>query len=287
MTYMNCIVISLAPGKVEISQNMLSKYCSNIAGEYRTKIGDVNKLNLNLGSKSKYGIHYKNLQLYLSLGIKLTKIHRVLKFKQSDWLKKYIAFNTNKRKKMQLIASRQGFFKLTNNGIFGKSMENLRKRIDVILVNNANNYIKYISKPSFVSQKIFSKNFVAIHEIKPVLILHKPIYVGFSVLDLSKLLIYEFHYKYIKSKFNTNLSSTDTDSLVYKIKTEDAYEDFYKDKNLFDLSDYLLNSKFFDPTNKKVIGKMKDEFKGKIISEFIGLKSKMYSLIAVDDKEVK
>ena len=98
--------------------------------------------------------------------------------------------------------------------------------------------------------------------------------------------MYEFHYKYIKSKFDAKLLFTDTDSLVYEIKTEDVYEDFYQDKNLFDFSDYPLNSKFFDPVNKKVIVKMKDEFNGRIISEFVGLKSKMYSLIGVDDEEV-
>ena len=99
--------------------------------------------------------------------------------------------------------------------------------------------------------------------------------------------MYEFHYKYIKSKFDAKLLFNDADSLVYEIKTEDVYEDFYQDKNLFDFSDYPLDSKFFDPVNKNVIGKMKDEFKGKIISEFVGLKSKMYSLINVDDEEVK
>ena len=98
--------------------------------------------------------------------------------------------------------------------------------------------------------------------------------------------MYEFHYKYIKSKFDAKLLLTHTDSLVYEIKTEDVYEDFYQDKNLFDFSDYPLDSKFVDPFNKKAIDKMKDEFKGKIISEFVGLKSKMHSLIAVDDKEV-
>ena len=116
--------------------------------------------------------------------------------------------------------------------------------------------------------------------------LNKPIYVGFSILDLSKLLMYEFHYKYIKSKFDAKLLFTDADSLVYEIKTEDVYEDFYQDKNLFDFSDYPLNSKFFDPVNKKIVGKMKDEFQGRIISEFVGLKSKVYSLIIVDDEEV-
>ena len=98
--------------------------------------------------------------------------------------------------------------------------------------------------------------------------------------------MYRFHYEYIKNKFDAKLLFTDTDSLVYEIKNEDVYEDFYKDKHLFDFSNYSLNSKIFDLINKKVIGKMKDEFKGKIISEFVGLKSKMYSLISVDDKEI-
>ena len=114
-----------------------------------------------------------------------------------------------------------------------------------------------IIKPSFISQKIYSKNLVAIHQIKPVLTLNKPIYVGFSILDLSKLLMYEFHCKYIKNKFDAKLLFTDTDSLVYEIKTEDIYEDFDEDKYLFDFSDYPLNKNFFDPVNKKVIGKMK------------------------------
>ena len=174
-----------------------------------------------------------------------------------------------------------------NNSAFGKTTQNLRKRINFRLVNDAEDYKKCVSKPSFVSQKLFSKKFVAIHEIKPVLTLNKPIYVGFSIHDLSKLLMYEFHYKYIKSKFDVNLLFTDTDSLVYEIKAEDIYEDFYKDKNLFDFSDYPLHSKFFDPVNKKVIGKTKDELKGKIIIEIIGLNSKMYSLTDVASEEVK
>ena len=153
-------------------------------------------------------------------------------------------------------------------------------------MSNAKDYIRCVSRPSFVSRKIFSKNFVAVHSINPVLTLDKPIYVGFSILELSKSLMYKFHYTYIKDKFNAKLWFTDTDSLVYEIKTEDVYEDFYLDKDLFDFRDYPLHSKFFDPVNKKVIGKMKDVFKGKIISEFAGLKSKMYSLISADNEEV-
>ena len=173
-----------------------------------------------------------------------------------------------------------------NNSFFGKTMENLRQKISVKLINNSKDYVKCIGKPNFVSQKVFSKNFVAIHQIKPVLMLNKPIYVGFSILDLSKLLMYKFHYEYIKNKFDAKLLFTDTGSLVYEIKTEDVYEDFYQDKDLFDFSEYSSNSKFFNPVNKKVIDKMKEEFRRKIISEFVGLKSKMYSLISVDDEEV-
>ena len=256
----------LAPEKLEITQNILSNYCSHIADEYGIKIGGANKLVPNLGNKSKYVAHYKNFQLYLSLGMKLTKVHRILKFKESDWLKKYISFNTDKRKNAA-NSFEKDFLKLMNNSVFGKTMENLRKRINVELINNAQDYVRYVSRPNFISQKIFSKDFVAVHKIKPVLTLNKPIYVGFSILDLSKVLMYEFQ-----------LLFTDTDSLVYEIKTEDVYEDFYPDKNLFDFSDYPLDSKFFDPVNKKVVGKMKDKFKGKKISEFVGLKSEMYSL---------
>ena len=157
--------------------------------------------------------------------MKLTKIHRVSKFKQSNWLKKYVDFNTDKRKNAANSFEKDSF-KLMNNSVLGKTVENLRKRISVKLVINSKDYVRCISKPSFISQKIFNKNFVAIHQIKQVLTL----YVGFSILNLSKFLMYEFHYKYIKSKFDAKLLFTDTDSLVYEVKTKDVYEDFYQDK---------------------------------------------------------
>ena len=165
-------------------------------------------------------------------------------------------------------------------------MENIRRRISVKLINNSKAYARYVSKLNFNSQKIFSKNFVAIHQIKSVLILDKPIYVGFSVLELSKLLIYKFHYEYVKNKFDAKLFFTDTDSLVYEIKGEDVYEQSFQDKGLFDFSNNPVNSKYYNPKSNAVLGKMKDEFKGKIVIEFVGLKSKMYSLISVDDEEV-
>ena len=175
---------------------MLSNYCRSTANKYDIKIGGVNKLFPNLGNKSKYVLHYRNLQLYLSLEMKLTKVHKILKLKQSDWLQKYIEFNTGKRKNAAHSFERD-LFKLMNNSTFGKTMENLRERINVRLFNNAEDYKKCVRKPSLVSQKIFSKSFVAIHEIKPVLTFDKTTYLGFSIVDLSKLLMYEFHYKYI------------------------------------------------------------------------------------------
>ena len=167
--------------KLEISQNVLSNYCCNI----------VNKLVPNLGNKSKYVVHYRNLQLHLPLGMKLTKVHRILKFKQSDWLKNTLIVIQTKRKRQLIVLEKK--IKQMNNAVFGKALENMKKRISVKLVNNTKDYVKYISKPSFFSQKIFSKNFVAIHEIKPVLALNKPIFVGFSILDFSKSLMYQFH----------------------------------------------------------------------------------------------
>ena len=116
--------------------------------------------------------------------MKLVKIHRVLKFKQSDWMKKYINFNTEK----ELNATNsfeKYFFKLMINSVFGKTMESLQKRINVRLVNNEKDFSKYTSRSTHIAHKIFDKNYAAIHEIKPVLTLNKPIYVGFTFLELS------------------------------------------------------------------------------------------------------
>ena len=229
----------LAPERLEISQNMLPKYCSDIADKYGIKIGGVNKLVPNLGNKKKYVVHYRNLQFYLSLGMKLSKIHGILKFKQCEWLKKFVDFSTDKRKNAA-NKFEESFFKLTINSVFGKTMENLRKRICVKLINNAKDYAICVSRSSFVSQKIFDKNFVAVHKIKPALKLNQPNYVGFSILELSKSLMYEFHYKYINNKYDAKLLFTDTHSLVYEIKTKDVYDDYPLAPERLEISQNML-----------------------------------------------
>ena len=166
-------------------------------------------------------------------------------------------------------------------------MENIRKRFNVKLINDQKTFLKCVNKPNVVSQKIFNKNFVAVHCVKTVLTLNKPIYVGFCVLELSKLLMYQFHYDYVLKTFSrVKLLFTDTHSLVCEIKNDNVYDQCFKDKHLFDFSEYSKDSVYYDSLNKKVLGEMKNELNGVKIVEFIGLKSKMYSLIADNDKEV-
>ena len=113
------------------------------------------------------------------------------------------------------------------NSIYGRTIENLRKRMNVRLVNNEKDFVKYKSRTTYITHKIFDKDYAAIHEIKPALMLNKPIYVGFTVLDLSKWNMYDFHYNFIKKNFDAELLFTDTDSLAYEIKLENVYEEFY------------------------------------------------------------
>ena len=221
----------------------MSDYCKRNADKYGTKIGDVKKLIPNLIDKTNYVLRYRNLQFYLSLGMKLTKIHKVLKFKQSDWMKKYIHFNTQK-KTNAANSFEKDFLKLMICSVYGKTMENLQKRINVRLVNKEKDFLKYTSRPTHITHKIFDKNYAAIHEIKPVLILNKSIYVGFTVLDLSKWKMYDFHYNFIKKNFDAELLFTDTDSLTYEIKSEDVYEKIFKHKHMFDFSNFPKDSKF-------------------------------------------
>ena len=141
----------------------------------------------NLSNKTNYVLHYRNLQLYLSLGIKLIKIHKALKFKQSNWIKKYIDFNTKKRMNAANDFEKD-FFKLVINSVYGKTIESLRKRINVRFVNDEKDFLKYTSRPTYVTHKLFDKDFAAIHEIKEVLILNKPIYVGFTTTLLKRIL---------------------------------------------------------------------------------------------------
>ena len=158
-------------------------------------------------------------------------------------------------------------------------MENLRNRRTVELVTSEEKLKKIAAQPSFKQFKIFHENLVAVERAKVELTLNQPIFVGFTILDLLKMLMYNFHYNSIRQKYpSLMLLFTNTDSLTYQIQTDNVYEDFYADKHLFDFSGYEKESPFYNDENKKVIGKMKDELNGEIIEEFVGLRAKMYSL---------
>ena len=164
----------LAPEILAVNCEMLSDYCSEIIDRYQVKVGDVKKLIPNLSDKKNYVVHCKNLQLYLMLGLKLKKIWGVLKFKQSDCMKEYIDFNTEKRKNASNNFEKD-VFKLMINSVYGRTMENLRKRINVQLVNNGKDVLKNKSRATCITYKIFGKNFAAIYEIRLAVTLNKSI----------------------------------------------------------------------------------------------------------------
>ena len=267
----------MAPEKIKTKEELLSPYCLEIKKEYNIKVGIVNKLIPNLMSKKNYVVHYRNLKYYLLNGLILKKVHKILDFKQRDWMKSYIDFNTQRRKEATNEANKT-LFKLLNNAVYGKTMENMRKRIKIRIIKTQKDFLKYASRPTDISHNTFGKRLVVIHEKKEQLTLNKPIYVGNTVLELSKLAMYKFYYDFVKKKCKKCiLLFTDTDSLCIETE-EDFYEIMHEFKELFDLSNFPKNSKYFCNDNKKLPGKMKDEYGGIPIYEFIGLKSKMYSI---------
>ena len=174
----------LSAEKMKVNkETMLSPYCEMIRDKYGISIGQVSKLIPTLGKKEKYVLHRRNLQLYLSLGLKLKKVHRVLEFDQSPWLKQFIDFNTQRRMNAKNSLEKD-FFKIMNNSVFGKTMESLRKRVDVRLVTDKKKLSKLVSKPTYVNSKIFNEDLVAVHEIRETLTLDRPDYYGMCILDL-------------------------------------------------------------------------------------------------------
>ena len=179
-----------------------------------------------------------------------------------------------------------------NNAVFGKTVENIRNRVDIKLITNEKEAKKLISKPNFHHRTIFTENLIAVHMKKTKVYYNKPIYLGMCVLDLSKTLMYDFHYNYIKKKYGqaASLLFTDTDSLAYEIDTEDFYKDINPDVDrLFDTSNYpeAHESGIKVGINKKVPGMFKDEAEGKQILEFVGLRAKLYSYRMKEFEEKK
>ena len=203
-------------------------------------------------------MHIRALKQALTDGLILKKVHRVTQLNQEAWLKQYIDMNTKLRTEAKNDFEKD-FFKLTNNAVFGKTMENVRKYKDIKLVTTDK---RRVLEPNYHTKQRFSENFMATEMKKKKVKMNKPVYLGMSILDISKTLMYEFWYDYVKPKYEdkAKLCYMDTDSFVIHIKTEDFYEDIANDvEKWFDTSNYDKNDKrpFPIDTNKKVIGLFK------------------------------
>ena len=240
----------------------------------RIKIDKCKKLVCDLHNKKKYVVHIKSLKQALNHGLKLKRVHRIIEFNQKAWLKPYIDMNTELRK-LGKDDFEKDLFKLMNNAVFGKTMENIRKHRDIKLVTTDKKRKKLVSEPRYHTMNYISEDLSIIEMNKTKVKMNKPIYLGLSILDISKILMYEFWYDYMKPKYGNRvkLCYMDTDSFVMNIKTNDFYKDIANDvEKRFDSSDYeLLHSLPIGiplpiGKNKKVIGLMKDELRGKIIT---------------------
>ena len=258
----------------------------------KIKVNGVEKLISHFKPRNKYVIHYRNLRQCLELGLKIKDVQRGISFNQSPWMEAYIRKNTELRK-TAANSFEKDFFKLMNNSVFGKTIENIRKRQNVFLIDNRAKAVKLTSRPNFERVTIFDKKLVAIHLKKTEIYFNKPVYVGQVILDLSKLLMFDFHYNYIRNKYTykkAKLLFTDTDSLMYELNTEDFYKDIKDDiKTRFDTSDYPQGheSGILAGVNKKVIGLFKDEVAGRQITHFVGLRPKLYSFKIEDSITTK
>ena len=244
----------------------------------RMVVNNTKKLICNLQDKKDYVVHINVLKQALDHGLKLIKVYRVIEFDQEAWLKEYINFNTELRKKV--INDFEKDFKLKNNAVFGKTMENVRKHCNIKLAKTDKKRNKLVSESNYHTMKLIDDN-LAIIEMKKVNVkMNKPIYLGLSILDISKITMYEFWYDFIKSKYKSNakLCYMDTDSFIINVKTEDFYKDISENViERFNTSNYIHDRPLPIGVNKKVLGLMKDELGDGIITEFVALRPKAYS----------
>ena len=270
---------------VDIPEELHDKFNDFPPLPEKVKIGGVQKLVPNLWNKRKIVVHRKILKQAIELGCVLKKVWKGLKFREEAWLKDFIEINVKLRQEAKNTFEKN-FFKLMNNAVFGKTMENLRKRTTIELVCDEKKFLKLVAKSNYEHSTRFAENLVGVHMKKAKIMFNKPVYVGQAILDISKTCMYDFHYKYVKEKWSkSQLCFTDTDSLLYMIETDDLFEDISGDiAENFDTSDFPSDHpKVLDGTikrmNKKVLGMMKDETFGMPIVDFVGLKAKCYSFI--------
>ncbi|CAG8552482.1 13913_t:CDS:2 [Acaulospora colombiana] len=284
----------LAPENIEISKEEMSKYDQDLIKELKhyTK---TKKLVPNLNNKKKYIVHYRALQFYIKQGVVLTKIHRAIEFNQSPWMKPFMEELARSR----ALAKKdfeKNMYKLLGNANYGKTVENVRKyqRIDFVRPEGeSKKFKKLVADPSYKSHRILAENLVGISRHQSKARLSKPIFIGMSVLDESKITMYNFYYNIMKARYGDNVEVvyTDTDSLILLIRTENVYKDMVEMQEHLDFSDYKPEHPIYQALgkekimlNKKVPGKYKDESCGTAMWKFCGPRPKLYSYILADGK---
>jgi len=279
----------LAPERKSVPFRCLSPYAQQLCLSHGLKGSTgTEKLLTTLEDKQHYILHYKNLQLYLKLGMRLSKVHNILSFQQRPVIRDYILFNSWKR--AQATNSFDvNLYKLISNALFGKTIERPDNKTIVKLVSDLEKYHKYVSKPTFKSAKIINSDLVSVELKQAFLKIEKPTYLGVAILDFAKYYMYDFHYNVMKEHFGNRISLlyTDTDSFIYEIQSPDVYQELRSLREYFDFSNYPSSHFLFSDEHKKVPGLFKDECASVPIEKFIGLRSKMYCLKQSQGTELK
>ena len=268
----------LCPYQTKADPELFTTYMNSVK---QPNYKPTEKLMCDLTNKYIYMMHYRMFKFYMTLGMKVTKIHTIYRFKQSLWLAKYIDHNTQKRTKAKTNFEKD-LYKLMNNAFFGKTMENVRDRTNLEFIPHTNiiQIIKRQSKLSFKGIVNHYSEFSVYKFDKEKTVFDKPIYLGFSVLELSKLLMYEFYYHKLQPYYSSSvkLHYMDRDSFILSIKTGDLINDLEYFKDDFDFSELDPSHELYNSINKKVIGKMKIETSPIIeLDNFVALRSKSYS----------
>ena len=277
--------LPFCPIKRKVDKSELSEYSKSVMPDNHIP---QPKLICDQYDKHKYILDYRMLQFYVGRGMKLKKIHRVLSFKQKAWLKPYIDHNTSLRAKAKTDFEKD-FYKLMNNAFYGKTMENVRERVNVRYYKNdeQNKIINSHSQLTFKREKLFD-SFRIHHHTKQEVLFNKPIYIGAAVLELSKMLMYQYYYDVLQPHFgetNLQLHYMDTDSFVLSIKCNDLVEQLLKLEDYFDFSNLDKDHILFSNKNKKVVGKFKIETGPSLtLDRFVALKPKIYCFVVNDNE---
>ena len=275
--------LPLAPEHVEVDYDKLSQYSKtvkeNLQGLRRAKSSKSKKLITSVESKTRYVVHYLNLQFYLQLGAKITKIHSVVKFKQEDFLKPFIDFCSAQRAAAK-TKFEQNLWKLILNSLYGKFIQNVRLYLKTKFVDSSDHLGRLLRNPLFMDISQLSQNVCVVWQRNQIIKLDKFYSIGFSILELSKLYMYKIWYNVIKPNFGSNaeLILTDTDSFVIKFKNNSKHEVLTKLKPIMDTSNFPPATHFWSIANQRIPGFFKDEYPTGIITEAVAVRSKCYFL---------